>query len=106
MSDDDLDDALTPYQLMHGRDICKPVQATDFISSMDLSDCKRRVHHVRKLLRDVWVRFRATYLNELRQMNVCSQRKGERNCQISVGDICLIKEDSPLVRTQWKKGKC
>ena len=105
VSDEDMDKALTPYQLMHDRDICKPVQTLDFVASMNLGECKRRVHHVCKLLRDCWVRFRDTYMNELRQMNMYRQAKGGRTRRISVGEVCYIKEDGPSVRTQWKKGK-
>lgn len=51
------------------------------------------------------MRFRDTYMNELRQMNMYRQAKGGRTRRISVGEVCLIKEDSPSVRTQWRKGK-
>jgi hypothetical protein len=105
VSEDDLDDALTPYQLMHGRDISKRAQVTDFVSSMNQEDGKRRVLHVRKVLKDCWKKFRCSYLNELRQMNWYRQAKGENTWRVSVGDVCLIKDDEPSVRSQWRKGK-
>ena len=75
------------------------------MSALNPGECKRRVLHVRKLFRDCWARFRATYMNELRQVNAYRQAKGERTKHIRVGEVCLIKEDSSLVRMQWKRGK-
>ena len=52
VSDDDLDDALTPHHLIHGRNAFKQAKAIDFVPTMDLDKCKRRLLHVRKVLRD------------------------------------------------------
>ncbi|CAB4029636.1 Hypothetical predicted protein [Paramuricea clavata] len=80
VSDDDLDDALTPHHPIHGRNAFKQPKATDFVPSMDLEKCKRRLLHVRKT-------------------------KGENTRRISVGDVVLIKDDELSVRTQWRMGK-
>ncbi|CAB4000781.1 PREDICTED: uncharacterized protein LOC100197852 [Paramuricea clavata] len=105
VSDDDLDDALTPHHLIHGRNAFKQAKAIDFVPTMDLEKCKRRLLHVRKVLRDCWARFRCSYLNELRQMNIYRKTKGENTRRISVGDVVLIKDNEISVRTQWRMGK-
>ncbi len=105
MSDDDLDDALTPYHLMHGCNMSKPAETIDLIPATNLEHCKRRLLHVRKVLRDCWTRFRSTYLNELRQMNLYWKSRSNNNRHTSVGDFVLIKEDEPSVRTEWRMGK-
>ena len=105
VSDDDLDDALTPYHLIHGRNISKPSEAIDFIPATDVENCKRRQHHVLKVLRDCWTRFRSTYLNELRQINLYRKCRSNDSRHASVGDVVLIMEDKPSVRTEWRMGK-
>ena len=103
--DDDLDDALTPHHLIHGRNAFKQAKAIDFVPTMGLEKCKRRLLHVRKVLKDCWARFRCSYLNELRQMNIYRKTKGENTRRISVRDVVLIKDDELSVRTQWRMGK-
>ena len=55
---------------MHGRDICKTMKLTESVIITGLESCKRRLLHVRKVLKDYWSRFRDTYFNELRQMHI------------------------------------
>jgi hypothetical protein len=103
--DDDLDDALTPHHLIHGRNAFKQAKAIDFVPTMGLEKCKRRLLHVRKVLKDCWARVRCSYLNELRQMNIYRKTLGENTRRISVRDVVLIKDDELSVRTQWRMGK-
>ncbi|CAB4007896.1 Hypothetical predicted protein [Paramuricea clavata] len=80
VSDYDLDDALTPHHLIHGRNAFKQAKAIDFVPTMDLEECKNRLLHVRKT-------------------------KGENTRRISMGDVVLIKDDELSVHTQWRMGK-
>ncbi|CAB4007545.1 PREDICTED: uncharacterized protein LOC100197852 [Paramuricea clavata] len=107
VSEDDLDVALTPFHLMHGRSMStgKKVLTTDVVSVMSLEHCKKRLFHLRKLLKDLWSRFRSNYLNELRQMNIYRKEKGGKARMIELGDVVLIKDDDPTPRTQWRMGK-
>ena len=75
LSEDDLDEALTPLYLVHRRSIGKRAQSVDFVFPSNIDQCKCRLIHVRKVLRDFWMRFRCTYLNELRQMKFFVSRK-------------------------------
>ena len=85
--------------------VSKPSKAIDFIPATDVENCKRRLHHVRKVLRDCWTRFRSTYLNQLRQINFYRKCRSNDSRHASVGDVVLIKEDEPSVRTEWRMGK-
>jgi hypothetical protein len=105
LSEDDLDEALTPFHLMNGRSIRKRAQSVDLVFPSNIDQCKRRLIHVRKVLRDFWMRFRCTYLNELRQMNIYRKSKGKNVRSIAVGDVALIRDDEPVPRTQWRMGR-
>ena len=108
VSEDDLDEALTPFHLMHGRSIStgKQFKSVDCVVISSLDGCKQRLHHLRKVLQDFWNRFRTDYLNELRQMNLYRKIKGNNNNNnITVDDVVLIKDDEPAPRTQWRIGR-
>ncbi|XP_028408219.1 uncharacterized protein LOC114530797 [Dendronephthya gigantea] len=105
VSDDDLDEALTPFHLMHGRNVGKRTKPGDFIFPTSVVQCKRRLFHVRKVLKDFWARFRGSYLSELRQMNIYRKSKSKNVRSIAVGDVALIRDDEPVPRTQWRMGK-
>ncbi len=68
LSEDDLDEALTPFHLMNGRSIGKRAQSVDLVFPSNIEQCKRRLIHVRKVLRDFWMRFRL-YLFERTSTN-------------------------------------
>jgi hypothetical protein len=108
VSEDDLDEALTPFHLMHGRSNStgKQLKPVDCVLISSLNGCKRRLHHLRKVLQDCWNRFRTDYLNEFRQMNLYRKTKGNNNDNnITVDDVVLIKDDEPAPRTQWRMGR-
>ena len=105
VSEDDLDEALTPFHLMHGRNPGKRIESVNFAFPTNMKQCKRRYFHVQKALKDFWVRFRGTYLNELRQMNLYRKSKNKNTRTITVGDVALIRDDVPLPRTQWRMGR-
>ena len=103
--EDDLNEVLTPFHMLHGRDISESLKLTDSVISTGLEPCKRRLLHVRKVLKDYWSRFRDTYLNELRQMNIYRKDKHGKGADITVGDVVLIKDDEPVPRCKWRLGK-
>ena len=107
LREDDLDEALTPFHLMYHRSIStgKQFNSVDCVSISSLESCKQRLFHLRKLLKDFWKRFRASYLNEPRQMNLYRKVKGNDTNNITIDDVVLIKDDEPAPRTQWRMGK-
>ena len=105
ISEDDLDEALTLFSLMHGRNIGKQTQSIGFVFPSDVDQCKRRLNHIRKVLKDFWMRFRCTYLNELRQMNIYRKSKSKNVRIITVGDVALIRDDDPAPRAKWRMGR-
>ena len=70
-----------------------------------MESCKQRLSHLQKVLKDFWKRFRASYLNELRQMNLYRKVKGNDTNNITIDDVVLIKDDEPAPRTQWRMGR-
>ena len=107
LSEDDLDEALTPFHLMYGRSIStgKQFNSVHCVSISSLESCKRRLFHLRKVLKDFWKRFRASYLNELRQINLYRKVKGNDTNSITIDDVVLINDDEPAPRTQWRMGR-
>ena len=107
LSEDDLDEALTPFHLMYGRSTStgKQFNSVDCVSISSLESCKQRLFHLRKVLKDFWKRFRASYLNELRQMNLYRKVKGNDTNSITIDDVVLMKDDEPAPRTQWRIGR-
>ena len=49
------------------------------------------------------MRFRCTYLNELRQMNIYRKSKSKNVRSITVGDVALIRDDDPVPRANNRK---
>ena len=99
LSEDDLDEALTPFHLMHGRSI-----STGYLiwSTVYLSSAWKAANNGCFIYGKY---FRASYLNELRQMNLYRKVKGNDTNNIRIDDVVLIKDDEPALRTQWRMGR-
>ncbi len=67
VSDNNLDDVLTLYHLMHGHNMRKPAGTISLIPATNLEHCEWRLLNVHKVLKDCWTRFHLTYLNDLRK---------------------------------------
>ena len=73
LSEDHLDEPLTPLHLMYGHGYAKGRlngRIVNVVPRYDVEKCKDLFLHLQKILRDCWVRFSKEYLNELRQMNI------------------------------------
>ena len=107
LSEDDLDNALTPFHLMYGRSNSTAKQFNSFncISISSVESSKQRLFHLRKVLKHFWKRFRASYLNELRRINLYPKVKGNDTNSIREDAVVLIKDDEPTPRTQWRMGR-
>ena len=70
-----------------------------------MESSKQRLFHLRKVLKYFWKRFRASYLNELRRINLYRKVKGNDTNSIRKDAVVLIKDDEPAPRTQWRMGR-
>ena len=78
VSEDDMEESLTPYHLMFGRNVMKAppfTQLEDINIDLDLQECSKRLKYMKKLIENYWKKFSATYLNELRQMHIYRKMK-------------------------------
>ena len=104
VSEDDLQEPLTPNHLMFGNNILN--SSSQYISSLPKShiELSRRVNYIRSLLEKFRKRFYSSYLNELRQKQLYRKTK---SCQpsLSINDVVLVKDDKPLPRNEWRIGR-
>ena len=76
VSEDDMDEALTPYHLIFGRNILQTPINYEVQDKDDSNLCSaKRVKYVNTLLERYWKKFTSLYLNELRQKHLYTKRK-------------------------------
>ena len=97
MSEENFDEPLTPYHLIHGRNLTITKNMTD----NDARNCRERVQtlvlHFKK-------RFHQEYLAKLQERQLHKNRKFNNCCSVKVGDVVLIK-DVNKPRMTWRKGR-
>ena len=77
ISKDDLNDALTPFHLMCGLSIStgKQFNSADCVSISCSESCMQRLFHIRKVLKDFWKRFRASYWKNFTKLTYTQRSK-------------------------------
>ena len=100
LNEDDIDEPLTPFHLLHGRNIL----STASTSKHFFPTHTKRLKHNSSLIVHFWRRFSTCYLGDLKQFNLYRKSKSSTKQEISVGDVVLIKEDL-LPRNRWRLGR-
>ena len=75
----------------------------DFTPNMNAKDMKCRMEYIDKCMENFWQCWKREYLLNLRECHQVNVNKSQGNANASVGDIVLIKGQSP--RSQWKMGR-
>ena len=103
MNDENLDENLTPYPLIYGRNI-----ATNKLSLLKIAtdgeslrlNCKK----INIILKHFVKRFTNEYLSSLHERYTYRTGKKVEDCRLYVGDIVLLREEF-VPRMKWRKRK-
>ena len=105
-SDDEINQTLTPWHLIHGCNNSKLFRSPGVPVQLEtVNDTSKRFQFVRKTLNDFWNRFRKQYLNEIRQSHLYRKCQVADKRKLIIGDIVLIRDDTPLPRHKWPIAK-
>ena len=108
ISECDLEDDLTPFHLMLGRDISlsKRYRSDPVINQCDKSSCIKIVNYLATRVDQFWKPFSSVNLNELCLHQIYNKINGKQNVsQLKIGEVVLIRDDSHLQHCPWRKGK-
>ena len=102
---EDIDEALTPSHLMHGKRLLTlPDADLTLEEEDDRHVLTRREAYLIRTLCHYWRRWKGEYLLELREYHNLSVKK-KNLPSIQEGDIVIIHEGGRVPRSQWKLGK-
>ena len=103
MSEDSVE-AITPFHLLHGRNISVRGGRVNIRSNdRRSSDVEYRTKHVQFLVHQYWSRFYSEYTVALREQMLYDRTKRE-NKELLVGDVVIIVDDKTKP-VHWKKGR-
>ena len=97
MSEENFDEPLYPYHLIHGRNLANTnyFTITKNMTDNDVRNCCERVQTFQKA-------FHQEYLAKLQERQLHKNRKFNNSCNVKVGDVVLIKDVNKPRMTWWK----
>ena len=96
--DKNVDNIITPFHLVFGRRLLTQIQGNKN-DQPTVENIKKRVQHIKNLLKHFWKRFQNEYLTELRERSKNINRSAK--CEIKDGELVLIS-DKNLKRHRWR----
>ena len=105
LTDDEME-ALTPYHLLHGRNI-RSTCSLNLLNKKEMSEHEiltKRVTYVKLLIENYWNRFYHEYTVALRERTYYDKTK-RSSSELHVGDVVLIKDDKFNPRNHWRRGR-
>ena len=103
MNEDNFNEPLTPYHLIHGRNLASTNHFT-ITKNMADNDARNYRERVQILVLHFKKRFHQEYLAKLQERQLHKNRKFNNCCSVKVGDVVLIK-DVNKPRMTWRKGR-
>ena len=101
MSEENFDEPLTPFHLIHERNLANTIHftITKNVANNDAINCCERVQ---TLVLNFKKRFHKECLAKLQEQEVHKNRKFNNSCCVKLGDVALIK-DVNKPRITWRK---
>ena len=103
MIEDNFDEPLTPYHLIHGRNLANTNHFT-ITKNMTDNDARNYCEKVQTLVLHFKKRFHQEYLAKLQERQLRKNQKFNNSCRVKVRDVVLIK-DVKKPRMTWGKGR-
>ena len=103
MIEENFDEPLTPYHLIHGRNLANTNHFT-ITKNMTDNDARNYCERVQTLVLHFKKRFHQEYLAKLQERQLHKNRKFNNSCSVKVGDVVLI-EDVNKHQMTWRNGR-
>ena len=104
-SEDDLQEMITPFHLMFGRNLLRKSASAKFNVETEIN-CNKRLKYLTTVIEHYWKRFRHVYFSELRQQHLYRKYKtADNETRLTVGDVVLICDDKFVPRSLWSIGR-
>ena len=104
--DDDFVEPITPSHLLCGRNMFSRADQLAIVTDSNSSSLGKRVRYLRTMIQSFWSRFSQSYLSELREHHMYSNRRTKVHDTnlLKIGDVVLVKDDK-LTRNIWRTAK-
>ena len=93
---------ITPYHLLHGRNIL--ISKGNLCNETSERNLTNRATYLQTLIEKIWKRFYHEYTTALRERMLYDKTKRSES-KLKINDVVIIKDDKLLSRSKWKRGR-